>query len=140
MFHIPEQKSNVSTYQRMWAAMESAEPSVFVDSNPEGVERVVKGERGYAFLMESTLIEYNAERNCNLTQVGGLLDSKGYGIAMPVSTFAKLFFLGVPLSVNDFCFRFTLPHAHQSNGLENAGRRKTAAIQAKVVEREIQNG
>ena len=31
--------------------------------------------------MESTSIEYQTERNCQLTQVGGLLDSKSYGIA-----------------------------------------------------------
>lgn len=35
--------------------------------------------------MESTSIEYVIERNCELTQVGGMLDSKGYGIAMPPS-------------------------------------------------------
>ncbi|KAG4075844.1 hypothetical protein HA402_003670 [Bradysia odoriphaga] len=79
-------KSNFSTYQRMWAAMESAEPSVFVENNEEGVDRVRRGNRMYAFLMESTLIEYHSNRNCNLTQVGGLLDSKGYGIAMPVNS------------------------------------------------------
>lgn len=39
----------------------------------------------YAFLMESTSIEYVIERNCELTQVGSMLDSKGYGIAMPPS-------------------------------------------------------
>lgn len=71
----------------MWAVMESSEPSVFAKNNAEGIERVVKGNRMYAFLMESTSIEYIVERNCNLTQVGGLLDSKGYGIAMPVSKF-----------------------------------------------------
>ncbi|KAG8234007.1 hypothetical protein J437_LFUL013925, partial [Ladona fulva] len=75
--------SNFSTYQRMWSFMESARPSVFAGSNTEGVDRVVKGKGGYAFLMESTSIEYVIERNCELTQVGGLLDSKGYGIAMP---------------------------------------------------------
>ncbi|CAH1993009.1 unnamed protein product [Acanthoscelides obtectus] len=75
--------SNFSTYQRMWAFMESQRPSVFTSTNHEGVERVVKGKGGYAFLMESTSIEYVIERNCELTQVGGLLDSKGYGIAMP---------------------------------------------------------
>lgn len=77
------QRSNVSTYQRMWTAMEAARPSVFVKNNDEGVERVVKSKRGYAFLMESTAIEYQLERNCNLMQVGNELDSKGYGIAMP---------------------------------------------------------
>ncbi|XP_049532370.1 glutamate receptor ionotropic, kainate 2 isoform X1 [Anopheles darlingi] len=75
--------SNFSTYQRMWSFMESARPSVFTASNIEGVERVVKGKGSYAFLMESTSIEYVIERNCELTQVGGMLDSKGYGIAMP---------------------------------------------------------
>ncbi|XP_024943087.1 glutamate receptor ionotropic, kainate 2 isoform X6 [Cephus cinctus] len=75
--------SNFSTYQRMWSFMESARPSVFTSSNVEGVERVVKGKGNYAFLMESTSIEYVIERNCELTQVGGYLDSKGYGIAMP---------------------------------------------------------
>ena len=38
-------------------------------------------EGNYAFLMESASIEYIIERNCNLTQIGSLLDSKGYGIA-----------------------------------------------------------
>lgn len=77
--------SNFSLYQRMWSAMESTEPSVFVGSNEEGVERVAKSNGNYAFLMESTAIEYIIEKNCNLTQVGGQLDTKGYGIAMPVS-------------------------------------------------------
>lgn len=33
--------------------------------------------------MESTTIEYITERECELYQVGGLLDSKGYGVATP---------------------------------------------------------
>ncbi|KAF4521436.1 hypothetical protein B566_EDAN010593 [Ephemera danica] len=77
--------SNFSTYQRMWSFMESARPSVFTGSNVEGMENVVRAKGSYAFLMESTSIEYVIERNCELTQVGGLLDSKGYGIAMPPS-------------------------------------------------------
>ncbi|XP_050099710.1 glutamate receptor ionotropic, kainate 2-like isoform X2 [Anopheles aquasalis] len=80
------QTSNFSTYQRMWAAMESARPSVFTKSNDEGRDRVIKGKRLYAFLMESTSLEYMTERYCELTQIGGLLDSKGYGIAMPVNS------------------------------------------------------
>lgn len=61
----------------MWQAMSSS----LTDSNAEGVQRVLKG--GYAFLMESTSIEYVVERHCELTQIGGLLDPKNYGIAMP---------------------------------------------------------
>ncbi|XP_052755259.1 glutamate receptor ionotropic, kainate 2 isoform X2 [Galleria mellonella] len=75
--------SNFSTYQRMWSFMESARPTVFTSSNKEGEERVMRGKGSYAYLMESTTIEYVVERNCDLTQVGGMLDSKGYGIAMP---------------------------------------------------------
>lgn len=72
-----EQESKSETYERMWQAMSGS----LADSNADGVSRVQAG--GYAFLMESTTIEYVVERNCQLTQVGGLLDSKGYGIAMP---------------------------------------------------------
>lgn len=71
------QDSNFSTYQKMWSTMESQKPSVFTSSNSEGVERVKKAQGSYAFLMESTSIEYTIERNCDLQQVGGLLDSKG---------------------------------------------------------------
>ncbi|XP_076280538.1 glutamate receptor ionotropic, kainate 2 [Lasioglossum baleicum] len=74
--------SNYSTYQRMYTAMMEARPSVFTKTNDEGVERVAK-KRDYAFLMESTTIEYRMERNCQLTKVGGLIDNKGYGIALP---------------------------------------------------------
>jgi len=57
--------------------------TVFERSNQEGVERVKKDAGGYAFLMESTTVEYIVERSCDLTQIGSLLDSKGYGIALP---------------------------------------------------------
>lgn len=50
------------------------------------MSRVKSEDENYAFLMESTSIEYMVERNCDVAQVGGLLDSKGYGIAMKQST------------------------------------------------------
>ncbi|XP_063986137.1 glutamate receptor ionotropic, kainate 2-like isoform X2 [Diachasmimorpha longicaudata] len=75
--------ANTTTYKKMWSAMNEAKPSVFTSTNEEGVERVDKGKKTYAFLMESTGIEYAIERNCNLMKVGDLLDSKGYGIALP---------------------------------------------------------
>ena len=62
--------------------METTRPSVFPKSNIEGVARVERSNGQYAFLMESTSIEYFTERMCNLTQVGGMMDTKGYGIAM----------------------------------------------------------
>uniref|UniRef100_A0A1I8PDV3 Ionotropic glutamate receptor C-terminal domain-containing protein n=2 Tax=Stomoxys calcitrans TaxID=35570 RepID=A0A1I8PDV3_STOCA len=55
-------------------------PEYMTSTNAEGVNRVEN--ENYAFLMESTTIEYITERRCSLTQVGSLLDEKGYGIAM----------------------------------------------------------
>ena len=68
----------------MWVFMDSDEKN-FVTSNAAGVERVHKENGKYAFLMESTTVEYIVERQCELTQIGSLLDSKGYGIALPPS-------------------------------------------------------
>ena len=73
--------SKIERYQKMWRYMESNTPNTFVYSYEEGVERVLNGS--YAFLGESTMLDYLVQRNCNLTQIGGLLDSKGYGIATP---------------------------------------------------------
>lgn len=67
----------------MWAFMESHEDEVFVTTSEEGINRVLKGN--YAYLMESTMIDYTIQRNCELMQVGGLLDSKGYGIGTQIS-------------------------------------------------------
>lgn len=65
--------------------MESFDPSPFVASNQEGIDRVLKSKGDFAFFMESSQIQYFTQQNCNLTQVGGQLDSKGFGIALPVS-------------------------------------------------------
>ncbi len=66
----------------MWNFMYSKQPSVFVKSTEEGIARVLNSN--YAYLLESTMNEYYRQRNCNLTQIGGLLDTKGYGIGMPL--------------------------------------------------------
>ncbi|XP_037281611.2 glutamate receptor ionotropic, kainate 2 isoform X1 [Rhipicephalus microplus] len=75
--------SKIETYQKMWRFMENR-PGVFVSSYEDGVQRVLQGN--YAFLMESTMLDFMVQRDCNLTQVGGLLDSKGYGIATPMGS------------------------------------------------------
>ena len=61
--------------------MESKEPTVFTSTYAEGMKRVLKGN--FAFLCESSMLDYVVQRDCNLTQIGGLVDSKGYGIATP---------------------------------------------------------
>uniref|UniRef100_T1H3L3 Ionotropic glutamate receptor C-terminal domain-containing protein n=1 Tax=Megaselia scalaris TaxID=36166 RepID=T1H3L3_MEGSC len=72
-------KADYDTYKKMNEYMEK-NPDLLVPQNGDGVQKVLN--ENYAFLMESTSIEYQLARLCNLTQVGGLLDEKGYGIAM----------------------------------------------------------
>merc|ERR1712223_473735 len=62
--------------------MSENEDEVRMDSNKEGIDKVLMQQGSYAFFMESTTIEYVIERHCNLQQIGGLLDSKSYGIAV----------------------------------------------------------
>lgn len=78
---LPFQKSRISTFEKMWAFM-SSKPSSLVKNNEEGIQRALTSD--YVLLMESTTIEYITQRNCNLTQIGGLIDSKGYGIGTPM--------------------------------------------------------
>lgn len=65
----------IETYKKMWRFMENKKPSVFTSTYEEGIRRVLDGN--YAFLMESTMLDYIVQRDCNLTQIGGLLDTKG---------------------------------------------------------------
>ncbi|XP_055373744.1 glutamate receptor ionotropic, kainate 2 [Condylostylus longicornis] len=76
--------SMIETYKKMWRFMENKKPSVFTTTYEEGIKRVLEGN--YAFLMESTMLDYIVQRACNLTQIGGLLDTKGYGIATPMGS------------------------------------------------------
>ncbi|CAG9764246.1 unnamed protein product [Ceutorhynchus assimilis] len=71
--------SNGTTHQRVYNYIK-AHPELMTAENEEGLKRVET--ENYAFLMESTTIEYITQRHCGLAQVGGLLDHKGYGIAM----------------------------------------------------------
>ncbi|XP_075752246.1 glutamate receptor ionotropic, kainate 2 isoform X3 [Rhipicephalus microplus] len=89
------QESKHETYERMWQAMRYD----LAQSNTKGVARVRSG--GYAFLMESTSIEYVVQRECQLTQIGGLLDSKGYGIALPPGSPYRSFFSSAILRLQE---------------------------------------
>lgn len=77
------QESNHPTYKKMWRAMERSSEYVHTKSNDEGVYRVKSEFGNYAFMMESVSMEYQTNRDCSIKQIGGLLNSKGYGIAFP---------------------------------------------------------
>lgn len=74
--------------------MENKKPSVFVPTYEEGIQRVLDGK--YAFLMESTMLDYILQRDCDLIQIGGILDNKGYGIGTPMGEI-PFFFLSLSL-------------------------------------------
>lgn len=75
------EKTKKPAFKKMFKEM------VFVPKNQVGIDKVEQGN--YAFFMESTTIEYTIERSCNLTRIGGLLDSKGYGIAIAKNSTRK---------------------------------------------------
>ncbi|KAL6264414.1 hypothetical protein P5V15_004523 [Pogonomyrmex californicus] len=72
--------SNHSTYKAMYAYMDAHKDDVLVKENDDGVKKVKTED--YAFLMESSSIQYIIERECEVTQIGDHLDEKSYGIAM----------------------------------------------------------
>lgn len=65
----------------MYERMESR-PEFLPKDNDEGVLMATSKDLNYAFLMESSSIQYIIERNCELTMVGDVLDDKNYGIGM----------------------------------------------------------
>ncbi|CAI5453929.1 unnamed protein product [Caenorhabditis angaria] len=74
--------SRIETFRRIWERMQTSDPSVFVKSNKEGVDKVLNEK--YVFLMESATLDYQVTQNCNLTRVGNVvLGSNGYSIALP---------------------------------------------------------
>ncbi|XP_068993638.1 glutamate receptor ionotropic, kainate 2-like isoform X2 [Neodiprion pinetum] len=68
------------TYSALNDYMQKNKKEVMPGTNDAGVQKVMHEK--YAFFMESSTITYEAERKCNITQINGLLDAKGYGIAM----------------------------------------------------------
>ena len=94
--------SKMPTFSRMHAFMESQKnPKTFTSSNKEGVQRVIDSSGEYAFLMESNSIQYQVERNCDLLQVGKLLDSKGYGIAFTPGSLYRVPISGAILQLQE---------------------------------------
>jgi len=72
--------SKDATNKKIFEAMESFD-DVYTNSNSEGIQKVLDG--GFAYFLESASAEYAMAQNCQLTTVGGLIDSKMYSIALP---------------------------------------------------------
>lgn len=70
-------------YKQMYEYMFS-HPEVLVQTSDEGIQRVRNSKGRYAFLTDSSSIEYANNRDpCDTTSVGSNLNSKGFGIATP---------------------------------------------------------
>lgn len=116
----------------MWNTMINEKPSVFEESNAKGVERVLSTKNSlYAFFMESTGIDYEMERKCDLRRIGDLLDSKSYGIGMPLSMFLITLKTNVLLNL----YRRWLPPLNQFGHFKTTRNRKTRRVKTKMVER-----
>lgn len=75
-------ESNNTDYNNMYDKM-MREKHLLPNTTQEGIDLAVG--KNYAFIMESSTIEYTIERICDVVQVGKPLDEKGYGIAMKKS-------------------------------------------------------
>ena len=73
--------TNSSVYKIMWRNMQRFNPSVFTETNDEGINRVRREK--YAFVIPSTIGEYISHQPpCDLMTVERFLMDRGYGIAL----------------------------------------------------------
>ncbi|XP_072745112.1 glutamate receptor ionotropic, kainate 2-like isoform X2 [Anoplolepis gracilipes] len=91
--------SSHEPYQIMYNYMMDHADEVLMGKNEDGVWKVQ--QENYAYLMESSSIEYIQQRKCNVTQVGGLLDAKGYGIAMKKDIYYRTDLSGAVLKLKE---------------------------------------
>ncbi|XP_029830832.2 glutamate receptor ionotropic, kainate 2 [Ixodes scapularis] len=75
------QKSTFPKYMELWQGMQSQGDEAFVDNYYEGIERVIGGN--YAMFLESPVLEYLENRYCEIEQVGDIMGSGGYALALP---------------------------------------------------------
>ncbi len=71
----------------MWLAMESANPSVFVNSTEAGVQRVRDSGGKYAFLTNMDAIDYySSSYPCDTVRAGENIYSVYYGVMFPLNS------------------------------------------------------
>lgn len=102
-------ESNETTYRLAFNIMQNNDPSVYTKGNQEGVERVLRNTGSYMFLMETTSLEYNTERNCHLTMLGDKFGEKHYAIAVPFGNNTIIIVVHFYIYIYIYlCFRRTL--------------------------------
>jgi hypothetical protein len=77
-------RTNVTTYRTAWRQMTRFRPSVFTETNDEGIERLRRPGEHYAFILPHPIGDYVANRQpCDLVTVGRFLAHRGYALAVP---------------------------------------------------------
>jgi len=72
--------SKVPEYRQAWEKM--VEFGLMVQSNDEGIERVLENPGEFAYLLESKSADYAMAKHCGLSTVGGNINMRSYGIAV----------------------------------------------------------
>ncbi|XP_065356425.1 glutamate receptor ionotropic, kainate 2 [Calliphora vicina] len=78
-------ESNETAYRVAWNKMIGFKPEAFTASNKEGMDRVKRSKGRYAFLVETPILQYYEQRNCELMHIGQPFGEKHYGIAVPLN-------------------------------------------------------
>ncbi|XP_074651659.1 glutamate receptor 1-like [Tubulanus polymorphus] len=74
--------TSIEQFNKMYVHMNTIKEDMVLNSSA-GLARVLEGN--YAFLWDSTVIDYEVSQNCKLMAIGPEFDNtKGFGIALPV--------------------------------------------------------
>ncbi|KAI1704605.1 ligated ion channel l-glutamate- and glycine-binding site domain-containing protein [Ditylenchus destructor] len=81
------QQSTNPTHQQLFQRLESQSPSGFVANYSEGVQRIRDSDENFAFLLETSAMDYARRQDCSFFRTGINLNSIfNYAIAMPLGS------------------------------------------------------
>ena len=76
--------TNNSLYRSLWTRMRDFTPTVFTDTNEQGIQRVRESGGKYAFVLPTIIGEYIIRQSpCDLTMMGKFVMRRAYGLAVP---------------------------------------------------------
>jgi hypothetical protein len=75
--------SNDSFYRQLWTRMRDFTPTVFMDSNELGIERVRSSEGKYAYILPDSIADYiSRQAPCDLITTDKFLMHRQFGLAV----------------------------------------------------------
>ncbi|CAH1792027.1 unnamed protein product [Owenia fusiformis] len=75
--------SPINLFQKMWETM-NLDPSVFVNTTKEGIEKVKASDGSYAFIVDASIAEYESgvDEECELITIGEALSQTNQALAV----------------------------------------------------------